>query len=95
MILLAITIWIYSGNIVQAQQQQMPPVAESKANGVKITSPLRDQQVPVRNNVIVSGRSKYNATSNCQFFVILVGIKPYQNAVGLSGTDYSNTISKR
>jgi hypothetical protein len=91
MILLAITIWIYSGNIVQAQQQQMPPVAESKANGVKITSPLRDQQVPVRNNVIVSGRSK----SNCQFFVILVGIKPYQNAVGLSGTDYSNTISKR
>jgi hypothetical protein len=84
MILLAITIWIYSGNIVQAQQQ-MPPVAESKANGVKITSPMRDQQVPVRNNVTVSGRSKYNATSNCQF-----GIKPYQNAVGLSGTDYSN-----
>jgi hypothetical protein len=73
MILLAITIWIYPGNIVQAQQQQMPPVAESKANG----------------------SSKYNATSNCQFFVILVGIKPYQNAVGLSGTDYSNTISKR
>jgi hypothetical protein len=34
--------------------------------------------------------SRYNATSNCQVFVILDGIKPYQKAVGLSGTDYSN-----
>lgn len=59
--------------------------------GVKITSPIRGQQVPVGNDLTVLGISKYNATSNCQVSVILDGIKPYQNTMplGLVGADYS------
>jgi hypothetical protein len=91
MILLASTTWIYSSlQVNAAPEQQLLPSSLSKPIGIKITSPIRDQQVPVGNNLTVSGMSKYNATSNCQVFVILDGIKPYQKAVGLSGADYSN-----
>src|SRR5438105_630583 len=67
-----------SEGIVQAQQQQIPPSSESKPIGVKITYPIRSQQVPIGNNLTLSGISKYNSTSNCQVFVILDGIRPYQ-----------------
>jgi hypothetical protein len=82
-------------NIVHAvtgQQAQLPSSSLSKPLSVKITSPIRGQQVPVGNNLTVSGVSKYNATSNCQVFVILDGIKPYQQAlpIGSSEADYSN-----
>ncbi len=91
MILLASTSWIYSSlQVNAAPEQQLPSSSLSKPIGVKITSPIRDQQVPVGNNLTVSGISKFNATSNCQVFVILDGIKPYQQAVGLTGADYSN-----
>jgi hypothetical protein len=91
MILLASTTWIYSSlQVNAAPEQQLPSSSLSKPIGVKITSPIRDQQVPVGNNLTVSGISKFNATSNCQVFVILDGIKPYQQAVGLTGADYSN-----
>jgi hypothetical protein len=71
---------------------QLPSSPLSKPLSVKITSPIRGQQVPVGNNLTVSGVSKYNATSNCQVFVILDGIKPYQQAfpIGSSGADYSS-----
>ena len=82
------------GIMVHAQKQQLPPSSESKPIGVKITSPIRGQQVPIGNNLTLSGISKYNSTSNCQVFVILDGIRPYQKTipVGLTGTDnnYSN-----
>jgi len=91
MILLASTTWIYSSlQVNAAPAQQLPSSSISKPIGVKITSPIRGQQVPVGNNLTVSGISKFNATSNCQVFVILDGIKPYQKAVGLTGVDYSN-----
>lgn len=82
-------------NIVHAvtgQQAQLPSSSLSKPLSVKITSPIRGQQVPVGNNLTVSGVSKYNATSNCQVFVLLDGIKPYQQAfpIGSSEADYSN-----
>jgi hypothetical protein len=77
---------------VTGQQAQLPSSSLSKPISVKITSPIRGQQVPVGNNLTVSGVSKYNATSNCQVFVILDGIKPYQKAlpIGSSEADYSN-----
>jgi len=91
MIMLASTTWIYSSlQVNAAPDQQLPSSFISKPIGVKITSPTRGQQVPVGNNLTVSGISKFNASSNCQVFVILDGIKPYQKAVGLTGADYSN-----
>ena len=61
------------------------------AHGVRITSPANGQQVPV-GTLVVTGTSKDNPTVNCQVFVIVNGVKPYQNATasGPGGTsDYS------
>lgn len=61
------------------------------AHGVRITSPVKGQQVPV-GIFTVTGTSKDNATTDCQVFVIVNGIKPYQNAsaTGPGGNkDYS------
>ena len=61
------------------------------AHGVRITSPVKGQQVPV-GILTVTGVSKDNATTDCQVFVIVNGIKPYQNAsaTGSGGNkDYS------
>lgn len=99
-ILLFLVTWASSSliqvklNAILEQPQKMvsSPTPPPKTIGVKITSPLRDQQVPVGNNLTVLGISKYNATSNCQVSVILDGIKPYQKTIplGLAGADYSN-----
>ena len=97
MIFLLSSGWIspsLGGIIVQAQKQQLPQSSESKPMGVKITSPIRGQQVPIGNNLTLLGISKYNSTSTCQVFVILDGIRPYQKTIpaGLTGTgnNYSN-----
>ena len=61
------------------------------AHGVRITSPVKGQQVPV-GILTVTGTSKDNATTDCQVFVIVNGIRPYQNAsaTGPGGSaDYS------
>ena len=61
------------------------------AHGVRITSPIKGQQVPV-GILTVTGTSKDNATTDCQVFVIVNGVKPYQNAsaTGPGGSqDYS------
>ena len=65
---------------------------QTKLHIVKITSPAKGQQIPVRSNLTVSGKS--NASSiyaNCEVSVIVNGIKPYQKAVptGHGGKDYS------
>jgi len=72
------------------QQKQLMSV--SKPIGVKIIDPIKGQQVPVGKNITVSGISKYNASSNCQVFVIVDSIRPYQKSLpmGQSGAaDYS------
>jgi hypothetical protein len=70
-----------------------PLTHQPKANMVKITSPAKNQQVPVRKDLVISGTSAGNSTSiNCQVFVIVNGIKPYQSttATGPNGAgDYS------
>jgi hypothetical protein len=48
---------------------------------IKITSPHKGQQVPLRNNIVVSGTSASNATLHCTVSVVLNGIQPYQNAI--------------
>jgi hypothetical protein len=66
-----------------------------KANMVKITLPAKNQQVPVSKDLVISGTSAGNINSssiNCQVFVIVNGIKPYQlsSATGPNGAgDYS------
>ena len=72
------------------QQKQLMSV--SKPIGVKIMDPIKGQQVPVGKNITVSGISRYNATSNCQVFVIVDSIRPHQKSLpmGQSGAaDYS------
>jgi hypothetical protein len=62
--------------------------------GVKITSPIKDEQIPVgkNNNLKISGISTDNDTVDCQVYVILNNLKPYQKAVATGPTgvnDYS------
>jgi hypothetical protein len=61
------------------------------AHGIRITSPTKGQKVPIGSLIIV-GTSKDNTTTACQVFVIVNGVKPYQNAsaIGPGGaSDYS------
>src|SRR5438045_2139790 len=62
----------------KAQQQPPPPSSSSVsqlssssiAHGVRITSPIKGQQVPADIILIISGTSKDNATSDCHVNVI-------------------------
>ena len=58
---------------------------------VKITSPVKGQQVPM-GNILISGVSLSNSTNHCTVSVIINGIRPYQQATstGINGPmDYS------
>jgi hypothetical protein len=68
----------------------------TKIHAVRITSLAKGQQVPVGNNLVVSGISTPTGgttnNSNCHVSVILNGVKPYQNTTGvgpLGQNDYS------
>ncbi len=62
--------------------------------GVNITSPEKGQQIPVGNNLAVSGKSTDEPTSNdCQVSVIVNSIKPYQPATA-NGTIGKNDYSR-
>ena len=69
------------------------PSVQTTLRMVKITSPTKGQQIPVRSNLTVAGTSIANSTSaNCEISVIVNGIKPYQKSVptGHGGAnDYS------
>ena len=60
---------------------------------IKITSPIRGQQVPVGKDLTLSGTSIDNATSNCQVSVIANKVRPYQPATA-TGNGGSNDYSK-
>ena len=85
-------VWTYIAVYAQnnnATNTAVPP----KIHTVKITSPTKGQQLPIGDNLIVSGTSSDNATPDCQVSVIANGIKPYQPAQA-SGPGGANDYSK-
>jgi hypothetical protein len=80
---------VTSKSTVQQQQQQP---SQKKIHIVKITSPAKAQQVAAGKNLMVSGTSVDNTTSDCNVSVIVNGVKPYRlaSANGDAGhKDYS------
>jgi hypothetical protein len=75
----------YSSLQVQAQLQQQQP---SPIIGIKITSPSTGQQIPV-GELIISGTSTDNATTDCTVYADWNNTKPFQKAVatGPGGLD--------
>ncbi|HET7148875.1 MAG TPA: hypothetical protein VFI73_10300 [Candidatus Nitrosopolaris sp.] len=76
-------------NTSNVLQHQSSP---NKIHGVKITSPTKAQQVATGKNLVVSGTSADNTTSDCNVSVIVNGVKPYRlvSANGSAGAkDYS------
>src|ERR671919_1061607 len=77
----------YNVLLVQAQLQQQP----SAIIGIKITSPVADQEVPV-GELTISGISTDNVTTDCTVYADWNNLKPFQTAVatGPGGVnDYS------
>jgi hypothetical protein len=90
----------YAQHVTTTNKQQVPSSSPSipKSHTVKITSPAKDQQVPIGKDLVVSGitgdttTSSSTATSHCQVSVIANGVKPYQPATGTGpggAADYS------
>jgi hypothetical protein len=84
------TIWISSIQVsmVHAIPDQTH-LATIKPISVKITDPIKGQQIGVGKNLTLLGTSKYNATSNCQVLVIVDSTRPYQKTIpiGQAGAD--------
>jgi hypothetical protein len=80
-------------SISQKQPTPSPPSTSLPTlHLVKIISPIKGQQVPVGDNLMISGTSADNTTSDCKVSVIVNGIKPYHDAfpIGQDGqSDYS------
>ena len=70
--------------------------AANKLHAVKITSPTKNQQVPIGKDLTISGTSIDNLTSSCQVSVIVNSIKPYQpaTATGTGGEGGASDYSK-
>jgi hypothetical protein len=75
------------------QPQQQGQLVHPNLHLVKITSPIKGQQVPLNKELMISGTSADNTTtSGCKVSVIVNGIKPYHDASGNSvpsQADYS------
>src|SRR5215213_4339568 len=69
----------YSALQVQAQLQQQQQQQPSSIIGIKITSPMTGQQVPV-GELTISGTSTDNATSDCTVYADWNNTKPFQTA---------------
>jgi hypothetical protein len=92
---------IFTTNIAYGQNKPSSPSLtttishKTSLHAIRITSPVRGQDVPVGKNLVVSGisaPSNSTASSNCHVSVIINGIKPYQNASGIGPkgqSDYS------
>src|SRR5947199_10308471 len=76
-------------NTIPKSTQQVLP----KLHLVKIISPTKGQQVPVGKDLVISGTSADNATSDCKISIKVNGIKPYHNALP-NGTGGQNDYSK-
>ena len=96
---------LLTANIAYGQNKSSSPslsttishkTSPSKLYAIRITSPVRGQDVPVGKNLLVSGISttgNATASSNCHVSIIVNGIKPYQNASGI-GPKGQNDYSK-
>jgi hypothetical protein len=86
---------VYTNTSHAQISKQLPPntqLSSPKSHAVKITSPTKDEHVPIGKDLMVLGTSLDNPTSNCQVSIIVNAIKPYRQATatGPSGaTDYS------
>jgi hypothetical protein len=79
--------------LTQPSSRTTETSSSSIKHGVRITSPVRDQQVPAGAILTISGISKDNGTSDCHVNVNVNHVRPYQNtsATGPGGpNDYSN-----
>jgi hypothetical protein len=109
MLILAVTIFVFANNIesniltssIAYGQNKAPSPSlstatshRSKLHAVRITSPVRGQDVPVGKNLVVSGISATSrSATNCVVSVMVNEIKPYQNAFGI-GPKGKNDYSK-
>jgi hypothetical protein len=67
-------------------------LSSPKLHAVKITSPTKDEHVPIGKDLMIIGASSDNETSNCEVSVIVDAVKPYQQATATGhhgATDYS------
>ena len=103
-ITLAPTTSVFLDNISYAQlpnsstpsQQPSSPTATLPKDTVTITSPKDGQQVPIGQDLQVTGTSNPNAASDCHTTVNLNRVKPYQPVVANGpggGNDYSQWSS--
>jgi hypothetical protein len=55
---------------------------QSKSVGIKITSPIKGQLIPLPDNDLkISGIAAHNGSLNCNVYIIVNDIKPYQKAL--------------
>jgi hypothetical protein len=83
-----------STNNILAQVTTNNFQAPAKIHGVKILSPINNQNITLSEitNLTISGTSRDNATTNCRVSIVVNGIRPYQQAVATGNTganDYS------
>ena len=79
---------IMISNVIMAYSQS--PTKRPTIHGVKIHTPEVGEKVSIAvNNLTITGRSVDNQSSDCQVFVIVNDVKPYQKAlaIGLNGGD--------
>ena len=80
-----------TGNISATNKLPTSAQVRNNIHLVKITSPIRGQQIPVRSSITVTGTS-ISKSQDCEVSVIVNGIKPYQKAVP-TGTGMANNYS--
>ena len=79
---------IMISNVIMAYSQS--PTKRPTIHGVKIHTPGLGEKVSIAvNNLTITGRSVDNQSSDCQVFVIVKDVQPYQKAlaIGLNGGD--------
>src|SRR5215467_11169113 len=70
---------------------------QSKSVGIKITSPIKGQLIPLPDNDLkISGIAVHDGSLNCNVYIIVNDIKPYQKAIPIGGhndiKDYSTWV---
>jgi hypothetical protein len=75
---------------ILALPDQQQPNSTPKPLSVKITDPIKGQQIAVGKNLTLSGISKYNVTAKCQVFVIVDSMRPYQKTIPIGQIGVGN-----
>ena len=92
MTLFVSTIWFSSVQVNRtlALPDQQQVNSTPKALVVKITDPIKGQQIVVGKNLTLSGIAKYNVTANCQVSVIVDSMRPYQKTIPIGQIGVGN-----